>query len=652
MLASVQVVAPPELADGCGARSGVRERWAARKARCVAFVRRNTKLVSIGGLVVVLAIGATIASLEVSTSVLGQQVGAAPTGRAAGIGGTPLAQVAPPAVSLPPATAAPAPAPPALAASAPLQTHEIFGYAPYWTLPSSGGFDVANLTTLAYFSLGVNGDGTLQQSGGGWNGYQSQDLANLVTRAHAANARVVLTVTCFDQTALNQITSSPTAAATLSAALIVAVSAKNLDGVNFDFEGQGSGDRQGLTALITQVSSALHGANPHWQVTMATYASAAGDPGGFYDIAALAPAVDGFFVGAYDMNNKTTPSPTAPLVGGNFSDTQALQEFTKVVPASKVILGVPYYGYDWPTTTGASGATATGAETPLSYAVVAASGHPVYWDPATQTAWTSYQVGNQWHQTYFDDPQSLALKAQLANSFNIAGLGIWALGMDGNDPAMLAALLGQAPAVKDLTTGPTATTPTTVPPTSTSTSTSIPASSPSPSSSSSSSPTTPTTTASSPPTTVATGSTSTTTTQPVAGPTYTTTGVWNALNETLAPIASLPTGGGATLIQPLTSLATNDPTLSCLVAAGAPALQVWSYPAQGVDVVVASKAFTPPDCAAAIWMFVPSAGTPVTGGAGSGSTTTTTSAPSTTSTTAVRSVAVPGPSGGSASSGG
>ena len=171
-------------------------------------------------------------------------------------------------------------------------------------------------------------------------------------RAHAAGDRVVLTITDFSQSSLDAITSDPSAPARLSAALIAAVSAKNLDGVNFDFEGEGNGDQKGLTRLITQVSAALHAANPHWQVTMAVYASSAADPGGFYNIAALAPAVDGFFVMAYDMNNMQTPSPTAPLVGGGYTDTESLQQFTAVVPPQKVILGVPFYGYDWPTTNG------------------------------------------------------------------------------------------------------------------------------------------------------------------------------------------------------------------------------------------------------------------------------------------------------------
>jgi len=482
------------------------------------------------------------------------------------------AALAPPTSNLPAATAAPTPAPPSLAGSAPLQSHEIFGYAPYWTLPQSSGFDVQDLTTLAYFSVDANPDGTLDESGAGWNGYESQDLADLVTRSHAAGDRVVLTVTCFSQSSLNAITSNPAAAGNLSSALIAAVSAKNLDGVNFDFEGEGSADRNGLTALITQVSDALHAANPHWQVTMATYASAAGDSSGFYDVAALAPALDGFFVMAYDMNSRTSPSATSPLVGGGFNDTEALQQFTAVVPASKVILGVPYYGYDWPTTDGTSTAQATGSESPLSDSVIAASGHPTYWDPTTLTAWTSYQVGSQWHETYFDDPTSLALKAQLAASYNIAGLGIWALGMDGNDPAMLAALLGNAPAAKDLQTGPTSTT-----------------------------------------------------TAPV-GTGFTSTGVWNGATVALTPLAPPASVGTVQYVGTLTGVQTTAPTLACLETG--PPIDVWTFSAlPNVYVAVATQ---PQDCAQATWTFTP----PAPPGTAS-STTTTTAPPVATTTTTV-----------------
>ena len=260
--------------------------------------RRRIGPVIVAGLALVLLAGSTSTSFDSSAS---GASGRSARGVMTDLGNRLQASQAHP-VKLPPATSTPEPAPPSLAGSPPLQSHEIFGYAPYWTLPQSSGFDVADLTTLAYFSVDANPDGTLDESGSGWNGYESQDLVNLVNRSHAAGDRVVLTVTDFSQSSLDAITSDPNAGARLSAALIAAVSAKNLDGVNFDFEGEGSADRNGLTALITQVSGALHAANPHWQVTMATYASAAADSGGFYNVAALAPALDGFFVMAYDMN--------------------------------------------------------------------------------------------------------------------------------------------------------------------------------------------------------------------------------------------------------------------------------------------------------------------------------------------------------------
>ena len=492
---------------------------------------------------------------------------------------------------LAPATSKPAPAPPSLAGSAPLQSHEIFGYAPYWTLPLSSGFDVKDLTTLAYFSVDANPNGTLDKSGPGWSGYESQDLVNLVNRSHAAGDRVVLTVTDFSQSSLDAITSDPNAGARLSAALISAVAAKNLDGVNFDFEGEGSGDQQGLTRLITQVSHALHAANPHWQVTMAVYASSAGDPGGFYNIAALAPAVDGFFVMAYQMNNSPVSSATAQLVGGGFTEKEALQQFTAVVPAQKVILGVPFYGYDWPTSSGTLTAHATGPDTTPSDAVITASGHPTYWDPATDSSWSSYKVGSQWHETFFDNPTSLAVKARVANSFHIGGVGIWALGMDGNNPAMMAALLGNAPAVKDYSTGPTTTTTTTTP-----------------------------------------GSSTTAATGP-PGSSYVTTGIWKGATVSLTPVNSPSSEGTPVYLGTLSQLTTSDPALACLET-GTP-LSVWSFSTlPGVDVVVASQ---PQDCAAATWTF-PTAKKSGSGKGGSKpppTSTTTTTVPHTTTTTTV-----------------
>jgi hypothetical protein len=54
--------------------------------------------------------------------------------------------------------------------SAPVRPHELFGFAPYWTLGGAAGFDVRDLTTVAYFGVDVASDGSLIQSGSGWQG--------------------------------------------------------------------------------------------------------------------------------------------------------------------------------------------------------------------------------------------------------------------------------------------------------------------------------------------------------------------------------------------------------------------------------------------------------------------------------------------------
>lgn len=354
---------------------------------------------------------------------------------------------------LAPATAPPAPAPTPVAAAAPLAAHESFGFLPYWSLPDPQAVHLASLTTVAYFSVDIAADGSPVESGPGWAGYQSQALADLITEAHSKDERVVLTATCFSQSTLDQLTQSPAAQQTLATSLVALVRAKNLDGVNLDFEGTGSNDRAGLDHLVATVSSTLHAADPHWQLTMDTYGSSAGDPSGFFDIAGLAPSVDAFIVMAYDMGNPTVPGPTAPLNGPGSTDSSVLQAYRSVVPANHVILGEPLYGYDWPTTGPAAGDPATGPAVAVAVDQIAAT-DTIYWDPVTATPWAVYQSGGTWHQVWFDDAASLAAKTQLADRSGVRGIALWALGMDGGLPGDQAAALSAIPTGATPPSGP------------------------------------------------------------------------------------------------------------------------------------------------------------------------------------------------------
>jgi len=354
------------------------------------------------------------------------------------------------------AKAPPPPSPPSVANQPPLRPHEVFGFAPYWTLSQESQINVWGFTTLSYFAVDATANGTISQSGAGWEGYQSQDFADLVARAHAAGDRVVLTVECFAQATLEALTTSPQADATLASTVLKDVSSKNLDGVNIDFEG--NGNRAGMTTAVATVSRVLHAANPHYQVTVDTDASSAADSRAMYDVPALARVSDGLFVMSYGLNLGSAPTTASPITSSEFSDVTTASEYEGAIPPAKVILGVPYYGYVWPTNDGTMSAVPTGQPVPLSDGTALSGGHPLYWDGVTDTAWTSYEVGKQWYEAYFTDPASVYMVAQLAQNAGFAGVGAWALGMDGNDPQMTAALDGNAPAERAGPAGPASTT--------------------------------------------------------------------------------------------------------------------------------------------------------------------------------------------------
>ncbi|HEX3947970.1 MAG TPA: glycoside hydrolase family 18 protein, partial [Acidimicrobiales bacterium] len=376
----------------------------------------------------------------------------------------------------------------------------------------------------------------------------------------------------------------------------------------------------------------LHQVDPHWQVTMDTYASSAADGQGFYDIGALAQVVDGFFVMQYSPNLSGSPEATSPLTSPLFSDLTTVREYTAAVPAAKVILGAPFYGLDWPTNGDTLAAAATGPVADLSYGQIAGAGHPAYWDPVTDSAWTAYQVGAQWHETFYDDPTSLYQIAQLAGQSGLGGVGIWALGMDGNDPAMVSALDGNPPAITYAPSpGTPPATPTAPPVASTPTTTTTPSTVP-PGPSTPGSPTTGSTTTTAPP--VASTPTTTTTpttavgggptvggTTPTTLPSYLYQGTWEGQPVTLEEQPAVPpsvlTEAGAKKIGTLTGFSTTDPERVCLGTA--PGLAVWQLPAAASPSTTTTTtpgegpqytvvATEPTDCVSTSFTFNPAAG--------------------------------------------
>jgi spore germination protein YaaH len=351
---------------------------------------------------------------------------------------------------------------------------EIFGFALASSLSDATvgypTWDFSLLTTVAFFGLHVNDDGTFA-SDSGMTVWNSSQLSGLLGTAHAHGTKVVLTIILQDfSPGTPHMCSALAHSATTITNAVAQVNAKGVDGVNVDFEGLngscGSTDplwaRHTFTSFVGSLRSAVPAGS---QISVDTYASSAADPYGFFDVAGMSPSVDSFFVMAYDLeysNYARGPTncsrfclgPTAPLAGYYYNDTSTANQYLSVVAASKVILGVPYYGRkscvaaiapnQYPTSSviadtylDASGESGASMVQPGSFWAHRDANDPT--GPGRWDTWINTSL-NCTRELYWDDTAALAQKYALINNDNLRGVGLWNLNYGGAAPELWSTL--------------------------------------------------------------------------------------------------------------------------------------------------------------------------------------------------------------------
>ncbi len=344
---------------------------------------------------------------------------------------------------------------------------EVFGFLPYWELTdSSTRLDWEKLSTIAYFGVGVAANGDLQEKNAdgsttvGWGGWTSAAMTKVMNSAHASGARVVLTIQSFAWTSAGvvrqrSLLGSAANRANLARQIAGAVRDRGADGVNLDFEPIISGYSDEFTALVRTIRKELNKVAHGYQVTF----DATGWIGNYpIGDATASGGADAVVVMAYDYRtgSSSVAGSVAPSGGPTYDVADTIRAYISRIPASKIILGVPYYGRAWSTASSGLHAknvsgTKNGASTTVVYstAVTFAADHGRKWDPVEGAAWTAYRrknctakygCVNPWRELYYDDAQALGRKYDLINQYNLRGAGIWALGYDGTRTELYAML--------------------------------------------------------------------------------------------------------------------------------------------------------------------------------------------------------------------
>jgi len=320
---------------------------------------------------------------------------------------------------------------------------EVFGYLPYWFRTRWNQIDYDLVSTIAYFSGEALPDGTINQAHG-WPLFPgdpsaSVDVINMITTAHTNGVKVVLCITNFTRSEIHAIVSTPSIRTAIIGRCLALVVAANADGININFEDIQSASRDLLTQFMHELADTLHTRRPGSQVSCAPtdFDTRQGD----WDLPALVPFVDlMFFQGyGYGYSGSTVTTPVGLLTNTAFWGSTNITTFVNFILAridtSKVVLGLPHFGYRWSTVSGQPRAATQSTGTAIYYpdALITIATRGRQWDALALNPWYRYQDGTQWYQGWYDDPESMGHKYQFALSRNLHGVGMWSLGMDGSN---------------------------------------------------------------------------------------------------------------------------------------------------------------------------------------------------------------------------
>lgn len=310
----------------------------------------------------------------------------------------------------------------------------VYGWHPYWTDASAYlSYDYEALSHIAYFSMEVD------TATGGYTTLRGWNTTPIISYAHQKGVKVTLTVTNFGTARNTELLTDTVKQWTLINTVIDQLRSRNGDGVNFDFESVPSAMKQNMVSFCRRAVRGIKAELPDAEISLATPAV---NWSSGWDLGALASVCDYLIMMGYNYywSSSSTAGPVAPLAGETYNVTRSVDQdyLAAGVPPAKLLLGVPWYGYDWPVVSSVRKAATTGTGTSRTYSSAegVADNYGKTMDEATGVPWVSYLNGSQWRQLWYDDSLSLALKNKLIEDRDLAGIGIWALSYDGGTPEL------------------------------------------------------------------------------------------------------------------------------------------------------------------------------------------------------------------------
>lgn len=279
------------------------------------------------------------------------------------------------------------------------------------------------LTELPIFSYGFTMEGELLPPGYGEDEW-------MIAEALRFGTLPVLTLTPFgpdgnfNNQLIHSVVNNDVYTDRLIQELLELMNLKGYQGVDIDFEYILAQDRDAFTAFVWKVADAMRAAGYHTSVALAPKSSA-DQKGLLYegkDYRALGEAADHVLLMTYEWGYTYGP----PMAVAPINQVRRVVEYALTeIPANKVDLGIPNYGYDWPLPyqRGITKAATIGNVEAVRIAI--RQGAEIYFDSLAESPYFRYTEGGISHEVWFEDVRSLQAKFNLIREYALRGCGYW-----------------------------------------------------------------------------------------------------------------------------------------------------------------------------------------------------------------------------------
>lgn len=208
-------------------------------------------------------------------------------------------------------------------------------------------------------------------------------------------------------------------------------------GINIDFENLAYAEdieisRADFVIYIRQLAARLHETGRKLIISVPAKTGDDRDNTWSYpfDLAALGRETDYLQMMTYDQHGAW--SDPGSISGADWVE-ECVKYTSSVVEPRKLLMGLPAYGYDWDLT---APVLENGNRPTTSFSwkdaasLLEKPGAEYTWDEPSQSPSVIYTENGSEHAAWFENTESIGAKMRLVPSYNLAGISVWALGME------------------------------------------------------------------------------------------------------------------------------------------------------------------------------------------------------------------------------